>query len=183
MPILKGREAEQRRRAAVPEKIKRILRGAARAGAAVIADEAKLRVDSDAVRDGIVIGRTKEQDGHITVRITVEEGWARSLGTWLEYGTSSHFISVDRNFAQGQTAQRINRLDTEAAKAGSAGPGSTLVINGKPVGSTVFHPGARAQPWLRPARDVKALEAIAAAQEHINARVRRSGIAVARGDV
>lgn len=182
MPTLKGREAEQRRRAAVPEKIKRILRGAARAGAGVIADEARLRVNSDAVRAGVVIGRTKEQDGQITVRITVKDGWARSLGTWLEYGTSSHFISVDPNFAEGRTAQRVNRLDADAAKEGAAGPGTTLVINGKPVGSTVFHPGARAQPWLRPARDVKAREAVAAAQDHIDARVRRSGIATARND-
>lgn len=175
MPTLKGRAAEQRRRDEVPDKIKRILRGAARAGATVIADEAKERVPSDAVREGVVVGRTKEQDGQIKVRITVKEGWPRSLGTWLEYGTASHFISVDPALSGGRTAQRINKLDADAAKNGEAGPGATLVINGKPVGKTVLHPGARAQPWLRPARDVKARDAVSAAQEYINARVRRSG--------
>jgi hypothetical protein len=175
MPTLKGREAEQRRRDQVPEKIKRILRGAARAGATVIADEAKERVESDAVREGVVIGRTKEVDGKLTVRITVKPGWPRSLGTWLEYGTSPHFISVDPAFSEGRTAQRVNKLDADAAKGGQAGPGATLVINGKPVGMTVLHPGARAQPWLRPARDVKAREAVAAAQGHIDASMRRSG--------
>ena len=178
MPTLKGREAEQRRRDQVPDKIKRILRGAARAGAAVIAEEAKERVTSDAVRNGVVVGRTKEQDGQIKVRITVKEGWPRSLGTWLEYGTSSHFISVDPAFAEGRTAQRINRLDADAAKEGGAGPGSTLVINGKAVGATVFHPGSPAKPWLRPARDLKARDAIAAAQDHINTNVRRSGLVI-----
>lgn len=175
MPILKGREAEQRRREQVPDKIRKILRGAARAGATVIATDAKERVASDAVREGVVVGRTKEKDGRITVKITVKEGWPRALGTWLEYGTSAHFISVDPNFAEGRTAARVNRLDKDAAKIGQSGPGGTLVINGRPVGATVYHPGAQEQPWLRPARDIKGRDAIAAAQDHINARVRRSG--------
>lgn len=177
MPILKGREAEQRRRDQVPDKIKRILRGAARAGATVIANEAKERVASDAVREGVVIGRSKDQDGHISVRITVKEGWPRTLGTWLEYGTSPHFISVDPKFAEGRTAARINRLDLNAAKNGQSGPGATLLINGKAVGATVYHPGAREEPWLRPARDLRAKDAISAAQDYITARVRRSGLA------
>jgi hypothetical protein len=175
MPILKGRAAEQRRRDEVPDKIRRILRGAARAGAAVIADEAKQQVEAPEVAAGVIVGRSKERDGTITVRITVQEGWARSLGTWLEYGTGSHFISVDPNFAEGRTADRINRLDRDAEKNGTSGPGRSLVINGKAVGATVFHPGARAKPWLRPARDVKAAEAVAAAQSYITARVRGAG--------
>jgi len=108
MPTLKGSEAEQRRRDQIPDKIKRILRGAARVGATVIADEAKARVASDAVRNGVEIGRSKDQDGTIKVRITVQEGWPRSLGTWLEYGTSAHFISVDPRHSQGRTAARVN---------------------------------------------------------------------------
>lgn len=176
MPTLKGRDAELRRRAAVPDKVRRILRGAARVGANVIAADAKERVASDAVREGIVVGRVKERDDEIAVRITVKEGWPRALGTWLEYGTSAHFISVDPNFAQGRTAARINKLDTQAARDGEAGPGSTLVINGKPVGATVYHPGTTAEPWLRTARDVKARDAVSAAQEYINTRVRRSGL-------
>jgi len=178
MPTLKGRDAELRRRAAVPDKVRRILRGAARVGANVIAADAKERVASDAVREGIVVGRVKERDDEIAVRITVKEGWPRALGTWLEYGTSAHFISVDPAFAEGRTANRINKLDADAAKNGQAGPGATLVINGKPVGTTVYHPGARAEPWLRPARDLKARDAVAAAQEHITAALRRSGLVV-----
>lgn len=183
MPTLKGREAEQRRRDEVPAKVMRMLRGAARAGAAVIADEAKERVASDAVRAGVIVGRSTERAGTISVRITVKKGWPRSLGTWLEYGTSAHFISVDPNFAGGRTAQRINRLDADAAKEGRPGPGATLIINGKAVGATVFHKGSRAEPWLRPARDVKARDAVAAAQEYITARVRRSGPPTGGGSI
>lgn len=174
MPILKGREAMQRRRNEVPDKLRKILRGAARAGATVIADDAKQRVASDAVREGVIIGRSKEVDDRITVKITVKDGWPRALGTWLEYGTSAHFISVDPNFAEGRTAARVNKLDTDAAKEGRSGPGATLVINGKPVGATVFHPGTSAEPWLRTARDVKARDAMHAAQEYITTRVKRS---------
>jgi hypothetical protein len=181
MPTLKGWEAEQRRRDGIPDKVRRVLRGAARAGAAVIADDAKLRVASDAVRNGVVVGRATEREGTISVRIRVKDGWAKSLGLWLEYGTSAHFISVDPNFSEGRTAGRTNRLEAEAAKSGTAGPARSLIIKGKPVGATVYHPGARAEPWLRPARDTKASEAVTAAQEHIYARLRGNG-PVANGD-
>ena len=178
MPILRGREAEQRRRDEIPDKIKRILRGAARIGATIIADEAKARVASDAVREGIEIGRSKDQDGTITVRITVQEGWPRSLGTWLEYGTSGHFITVDPRHSQGRTAARVNTLDTAAAKEGRAGPGATLIIGGKPVGATVWHPGfTPTEPWLRTARDIKRRDALAAAQDFITTRLRSSKLA------
>ena len=182
MPTLKGSEAEQRRRDQIPDKIKRILRGAARVGATVIADEAKARVASDAVRNGVEIGRSKDQDGTIKVRITVQEGWPRSLGTWLEYGTSAHFISVDPRHGQGRTAARINTLDTAATKEGRSGPGATLIIGGEAVGATVWHPGFKpAEPWLRTARDVKRRDAVAAAQNFIDTRVRGSALA-ADGD-
>ncbi|WP_288935067.1 HK97 gp10 family phage protein [uncultured Sphingomonas sp.] len=181
MPTLKGREAEARRRAEVPAKLRRILRGAARAGAVVIADEAKQRVPSDQVRDGVIVGRSKERGDIVVAKVTVKEGWPRSLGAWLEYGTSAHFISVDPAHAGGRTAQRINNLDTEAAKEGRDGPGRTLIINGKPVGTTVWHPGATEHPWLRPARDVKAREAFDAAQSFITAGVRRAS-AVPEGE-
>jgi len=182
MPVLKGREAEQHRRDQIPDKLRRILRGAARAGASVIAEDAKQRVASEAVREGVIVGHPKEVDDKITVKITVKEGWARSLGTWLEYGTSAHFISVDPRFAQGRTAARVNQLDANAAKSGEAGPRQSLIINGKPVGATVFHSGSRAQPWLRTARDVKAREASAAAQAHITASMRRWATASEGGD-
>lgn len=178
MPVLKGRAAEDRRRAEVEKKMRLVLRAAARAGAGVIADEAKDRVTSKAVRNGVRIGRATDRDEKIAVRITVEEGWARSLGTWLEWGTEGHFITVDQAASGGRTARRVNYLDTQAAREGRAGPGATLVINGKPVGTTVWHPGASPHPWLRPARDIKAREAVTAAQAVINARVRRTGIII-----
>lgn len=178
MPVLTGRAAEDRRRVEREAKIRRVLQAAARAGATVIANGAKERVTSDAVREGVQIGRAREKGEQIVVRITVKDGWARSLGTWLEWGTEGHFITVDQAASGGRTARRVNYLDTQAAREGRAGPGATLVINGKPVGTTVWHPGASPHPWLRPARDIKAREAVTAAQAVINARVRRTGIII-----
>lgn len=182
MPVLKGRDAEQRRRDQVPDKIRKILRGAARAGATVIAADAKDRVASDAVREGVIVGRTKEVDGKITVRISVKEGWPRALGTWLEYGTSAHFIRVHDSQRGGRTAARVNELEKDGSTVIAGGrrvnnetEKGSIVIGGQFVGTTVHHPGARAHPWLRPARDIKSRDAIATAQEYINARVRRSG--------
>ena len=156
----------------VPGQLDKLLRGAGRAGGRVIADEAKDRSISHEVREAIEV-RVKSGDGKIRVGIGIRDPWARSLGTWLEYGTEPHFISVDDSQREGRSIGRINRL----GKAGS------LAINGEPIGTTVHHPGARAHPFLRVSLDTKEAEAIAAAQGYISARVKPSGIETgAEGD-
>lgn len=166
MPKVRGREAVKRMIAEAPEKLANsVLRGAARAAATVVADEARSRSISKEVSEKIEI-RSRRDKGRIIVKIRVKDGWARSVGTWLEYGTDPHFITVDDSQRQGMSANRINRL----------GKSGTLVIAGEPVGQTVFHPGARPHPFLRPALDLKEAEAIAAAQSYINSRIGPGGI-------
>lgn len=167
MPTSRGKTQALAYVASVPARLDPVLRGAARAGARVVVDEIKELTPSEAVRENIRM-RTQASDDQIKVRIDVKPGWARSVGTWLEWGTSPHFISVDDSQRQGRSVNRINQLSAEH--------GASLVIGGKFVGKTVFHPGARAHPAFRPAIDTKEAEAIAAAQAHINARVKRSGI-------
>jgi len=164
-----GRAAASAYMAKLPDQLTRLLQGAGRAGGRVIADEAKHRSRSDEVADAIVV-RTKSKDDRIVVRVTVKPGWAYSLALWGEYGTSPHFISVADEQRQGLGIQRINAKVLEADGDGS------LVIGGKFVGKTVFHPGAQAHPFLRPALDTKEAEAVKAAQAYINARVSRGGI-------
>lgn len=176
MPTVRGKSEVKAYIEAIPGKMNSVLRGAARAGAKVVADEIKQRTPSEEVREDLRI-RTKATDDQIKVTIDVKPGWGRSLGLWLEYGTSPHFISVDPSQRGGRSIGRINKL----AKADDAG--HTLVIGGNFVGTTVFHPGARPQPTFRPALDTKEAEAIAAARSYINARVSRAGIApVSEGD-
>lgn len=165
MVTVRGKAATKAFFRQLPERIEnRLLKGAARAAIDVINQEAADRVRSQVVREGMKT-EVRTRDGKIAARLYVEDGWARSVGTWLEYGTVGHFISVDREQSGGRTARRVNDL----AKQG------TLVIAGTPVGATVWHPGATAHPFLRVSLDVKADEAVQAAQRYINAHSARLG--------
>lgn len=170
MATVKGRDDVRRYFAQAPEKIGTMLRGAARAAAKVVAEEAKLRSISDEVSNAIKVS-TAVEDGRVIAKVEVK-GRGAYIAPWLEYGTDPHFISVDDRQREGLSVRKVN----ERTKAGS------LVIGGKFVGDTVFHPGARPHPFLRPAMDVKETEAIAAAQNFINARVARLQTVTDAGD-
>ncbi|MBD8677929.1 HK97 gp10 family phage protein [Sphingomonas sp. CFBP 13720] len=172
MVTVRGRTELKRFIADVPQLLQeKVLPGAARAAGKVIAEEAKARSQSQVVADAVEV-KVRSDDGRVVARIGVakggpSKGWALSLGGWLEYGTDPHYITVDDSQRQGMSAARINLLKKRDG---------VLVINGKPVGKTVLHPGAQAHPFLRPALDTKEAEAVAAAQAYINARVGRRGI-------
>jgi HK97 gp10 family phage protein len=146
----------------------KLLRGAGRAAANVIADEARDSTQSAEVRGAIKV-QVKAAEGRVIAKVQVK-GDGAYLAPWEEYGTAPHFISVDASQRGGRTVARINRLAKEE------GSSHSLVIGGQFAGTTVFHPGARPHPFLRPALDRKEGEAIAAAQSFINAHVSRTGI-------
>lgn len=169
MPTVKGKAEVQRFIGQLPGEIERkLLRGAGRAAANVIAEEAKERSISSEVRDAIKT-RVSASDGRVVAKVQVR-GPGAYIAPWLEYGTSEHFISVDPSQSGGRTVSRINQLAKEE------GTSHSLVIGGEFVGTTVLHPGARPHPFLRPALDIKANAAIAAAQAYINSHVTPSGI-------
>jgi HK97 gp10 family phage protein len=143
----------------------KLLRGAARAAANVVAAEAKERSVSSAVTNAIKVA-TKEEDGRIIGKVQVK-GRGAYLAPWLEYGTDPHFISVDDNQRNGMSVRKVNQSVDDKA---------SLKIGDKFVGATVFHPGAQPHPFLRPALDSKEGEAIKAAQHYITSRVSRAGI-------
>ena len=168
-----GKSAVDTYIANLPSALAPVLRGAARAGAAVISDEAKRRSISKDVSAAIVTRTTKEP-GRIVAKITVKPGWPRSVAIWLEYGTKPHFISVDDSQSGGRTAKRVNQIEKE---------GASLVINGKFVGRTVRHPGTNGEPFMRVALDARAADAVEAAQNFINAHAAKPGAAsTANGD-
>lgn len=147
----------------------KLLRGAARAGARVIAAEARTRCISSEVRSSIKVA-TKDEDGRMVGKVQTK-GRGAYIAPWLEYGTSPHFISVDESQRGGMSVGKLNRL------AKGDGSNHSLVIGGKFVGATVLHPGARPHPFMRPALDTKEVEAVKAAQAFIDRRVSRAGIA------
>lgn len=172
MPTVRGKSEVSRFMAQIPALLEeRVLRGAGRAGAKVIATEAKARSVSSEVAAAIKT-KVNASEGRIVARVAVNGRWPNSLGLWLEYGTDPHFIRVDDSQRGGFSVGKINEGMKE---------GRSLVIGGQFVGDTVFHPGARPHPFLRPALDAKGGAAVAAAQAYIDSRVSRSGIA-AGGD-
>lgn len=175
MATMKGQADFKRYMQSIPADLEtKILRGAAKAAGNVIMDEAKLQTRSEDVREGLRM-RTAAKDGVMRVTIDIKPGWARSLAIWEEYSTQGHFISVDDSQRNGMSVNRINRTDKAAREAGKIGSQESLVIGGEFVGKTVWHPGASANPFLRPSLDLKGDEAIAAAQNHINIRISQEG--------
>lgn len=151
------------------DELQKVLRGAAREGGKVFADYVREETPSDDVKKAVRV-RTDVEGTHVKATVDVKPGWARSVANWLEWGTVGHFISVDDSQRRGRSVGRINQQVREAGGAAS------LVIGGKFVGTTVWHPGANPHPVFRPARDLKAQDAKVAAQNYINARVKRSGV-------
>lgn len=152
----------------LPEKIiRKVLTGAARTAANVIAEEARAKVSSDEVRAAIKVN-VQRDDRRVKATVLLK-GKGAFKGKFLEYGTSEHFISVADSQRLGMSVRRVNQKVREAGSA-------SLVISGQFVGGTVLHPGARPHPFMRPALDAKRSEAIAAAQSYVTARVGRRGM-------
>lgn len=154
----------------IEKDLPRLMAGAGRAAGKVVAKEARNRSASDEVAKAVIV-RTRTKAQETVVTITVKNGFTFARALWLEYGTSPHFITVRDADRAGRGIGRINDQVREQGGNGS------LVIGGNFVGETVFHPGARPYPFLRPSFDVKQREALETAQAYINKRVSRRGIA------
>lgn len=142
----------------LPAKIEaNILRGALRAGAQVIAEEARRRApyDTGAVKESVrVSARRRGADIYVTVkaggRSRVKKSGKLDAGAywahWVEYGTAPHWIKP-----RDRKSLLIAGLMREAVK----------------------HPGARAKPFMRPAFDSAHLAAVSAVRDYIAARLPR----------
>lgn len=175
MPTVRGRNQVDRYFAAGPDRIRKALRGAGRVAVKVIATEAKARCISSEVQAAIKTA-VGEKDGRIVARVLVK-GEGAYIAPWLEYGTSPHFITIDDSQRGGMSVGRINRTSNVEGSRGHS-----LIINGKFVGSTVLHPGARPHPFMRPALDTKQAEALQAAQAHVVTQLKSGRAAGAEDD-
>ena len=129
----------------LPAKLeKNIMRGSMRAAAVPVAAQAKQNVSvvSGLMRDGIKI-KTGSKNGVVKARVVVTGKHAHAAG-WVEYGTAAHHIKP-------KSAQSLF----------FAGIFST----------GIDHPGSSAKPFLRPALDSRATEAVVAAGEYIKKRL------------
>ncbi|ATQ75087.1 hypothetical protein CR152_11555 [Massilia violaceinigra] len=136
----------------LPAKLeKNVMRSALRAGAVVIREEAKANVpvDQGLLKKSIRVS-TGAKRGVLTA--TVKAGGRMAPHAHLvEYGTRPH---------------KIEPTNAEA-----------LSISGTPFRS-VEHPGARPQPFMRPALDATAPQAIEAVAAQVRKRLTAAGINV-----
>lgn len=120
-----------------------VLRSALRAGANVVRDEAKANVpvDSGLLRDGLKVS-TNSRRGRVTAKVKAT-GRHAYIAPWLEYGTAAHKI---------------------------VSKGKGLYFGGM-FARGVQHPGSRPKPFMRPALDSQAQQAVIAIGNAIKQRL------------
>lgn len=127
-----------------------VMRGALRAGAVPVRDEAKANAPmaTGTLRDGIKIS-TSSRGGVVRAKVRLT-GKHAYLGRWLEFtGAAPHMIKP--------------RARKSLFLAGLAR-------------EVVDHPGFAAKPFMRPALDAQAAAAVVAAGEYIKRRLTKQGL-------
>lgn len=143
--------------------------GAYRAGltaaARVIRDEARVRAPkktgrmAKAIRSG---SPRKNQDGSFSVQVRLTGNNHAFLGLFHEYGVQPHYITAgDSDLSARKLTQAVRREGSSDVATGA------LKIGGNYVSGAVLHPGFAPRPFMRPALDVKAQEAVLAFAERI----------------
>lgn len=136
-----------------------VLRAGLRAGAKEIAEEAKrlVPVRSGRLRDTIRV-TSRNVKGVPTAKVVAGgKAQGKKKGAFyahlVERGTAAHSIS---------------------ARAGT----KSLVINGRPVGRSVTHSGAKKKPFMRPALDGRMQAAVERTAQYIRERLTKQGIEI-----
>lgn len=147
---VKGLAELQRALDGLPAKIEaNIMRGALRAGAKVIAAEARRNVHSvsGALADSIRVG-TKSSRGTVIGRVVaggksklLKDNSAAFYGRFVEFGTAAHVIRAKNGRLLALGVSKVN------------------------------HPGAKKKPFMRPALDTMATAAVEAVREYIRNRL------------
>jgi HK97 gp10 family phage protein len=172
---LKGLSELQTMLQTLPVKMeKNILRGGLRAAARVVQKEAQARIPR---KSGLTARSlkltTNTKNGTVTAKVKAK-GKHAFIAPFIEYGTAAHMITAAGyagskfTFSGGKQAgiRTVNRR----IKDGS------LKIGDKFVGAFVMHPGTTPHPFLRPALDMKAGEAVEAMGNYIRARLTKEGL-------
>lgn len=161
----------------LPVKIeKNIMRGALRAGMNVVKPDAQSRINnvSGNLAASLKVG-TRARRGRVTSNLRSRSSRAevpQNLDLWLEYGTRPHFISVQDSEKPINRRLSVRRGTLVRASMSTVNRYvRSLKISGRFIGPTVFHPGARPKPFMRPALDAQASNAVVAAGNYIKNRL------------
>lgn len=136
----------------LPAKVeKNIMRAALRAGANQFKAEVKANVpvDDGDLRDSVRVStRSKRGTVYASLKVGNKKAW---YAHFVEYGTKPHII--------------------KAKNGGTLHIGSSFLRQ-------VMHPGAKPNPFIRPAFDSKSSEAIAAVAAKVRERLTKEGLNV-----
>lgn len=139
---------------------KNAIRSSLTAAAKPVRDEARARAERKTGKLARSIKTSSPKinpDGTISVKVKLQ-GEHSYLGWFQEYGVAPHFIRAG-------DSGKSPRLLTKAAKRGDVtGDVATghLKIGENIISGEVFHPGRAARPFLRPALDTRAKDAVQA---------------------
>jgi len=160
-----------------PKVERNVMRGALRAGANVIAKQARLNVHGvsgelvSTIRVGSrVVGSTvigKVVAGGKRVGVFTRLGFYAAM---VEFGTKAHFISVQDSQKPINKSLSDKRRKLVLASMTTINRMALRIAN-RFVGPTVFHPGAKPHPFMRPALDGQAQNAVVAAAEYMKKRL------------
>jgi HK97 gp10 family phage protein len=138
----------------LPAKLERnVMRGAMRAGAKVVADEAKRNVPTrmGALKKSIRVS-SKTNKGMVSA--SAKAGNKKVFyASWVEFGTAPHKIVAQKMFL------RFKAKDGKMV--------TTYSVN---------HTGAISKPFMRPALDSKAADSIRAVGQYVKQRMTKQGL-------
>lgn len=162
----------------LPAKIEaNIMRGALRAGLAIVRDAAKANINSvsGALASTIRVStRLDRKNGKVTASLKAGAPKTRKIywAHFVEYGTRAHHISVPyaAKMINSRRSQKLGGEVREHIKTFNTRQRS-LKIGRQYVGPGVFHPGAKPKPFMRPAMDDNAGAAVTAAAGYIKKRL------------
>lgn len=166
--VVGGRELDDLLKTLPANVEKNIMRGALRAGAAVVLPEVKQRIpiDSGQLRASArITSRYKKGDVTASVKVGNFVAWYAHL---VEFGTRPHVIKVDDR--DRAVNRRTGRLVTISTVNRHLRLGRVL------VGPSVQHPGTSAHPFMRPAIDATFNQAVAAVTKRIRERLNKRGL-------
>ncbi|EPR09873.1 hypothetical protein M527_07025 [Sphingobium indicum IP26] len=135
---------------------KNAIRSALTAAAKPVRDQARLDAprESGLMAKSIKTGSPRPlDDGTVSIKVRLA-GSHSYLGYFFEYGVAPHFIRAgDSGLSSRKLTQKLNR-------EGSEEHAGAMKIGDKFVTGAVLHPGFAPKPFLRPALDLKADDAI-----------------------
>lgn len=148
-----------------------IMRGAFREGIRQIQPHAMTSIHpvSGLLAAYLKIGTRVRRDGTVMAYLKTTGPHAYLAG-WVEFGTRPHFISVaeEEKNVNVRRSIKLGRLVRESMTTINR---RVLRIGQTFVGPTVHHPGAKPHPFMRPALDAHAQEAVMAAAAYMKRRL------------